>query len=285
MYFIREGSEDYIMEEGAEEDIELKEDKEKSIKVKETAKKTVKRAPYSGWCSVCGNFVDFADMAPSIRETYQCLVCRASMRERILAEAILFVFAKGAFNNLNALIQSNELDDLKIYEPGVSGAYRKYFAGLLHYTNSWFYDSKDAEPGEDMPPHQDIMSLTFSDDLFDLVITSDIFEHIRKPWTAFSEIYRVLKPDGQHIFSIPALAPMPASSVARVDTSGHEDTHVLPPRYHGNGKGGRSLVYTDFGADLFSELNHLGFLTFAIRCDHVDQERARVITFISTKIP
>ena len=100
--------------------------------------------------------------------------------------------------------------------------------------------------------------MTYQDESFDLIITADIFEHIRNPYKAFAEIKRVLKPGGRHIFTIPVQFPIPKSSTFRVDTKTDINKFVLPARYHGNGIGGRSLVYTDFGEDMLEELNDLG---------------------------
>ena len=94
------------------------------------------------------------------------------------------------------------------------------------------------------------MHLTYEDDSFDLVLSSDIFEHVRKPFIGFKEVNRVLKPGGFHIFSIPLQCPMRSTTVFRVDTSGPEDVFVLPKHYHSAPKGGKSLVYTDFGEDM-----------------------------------
>ena len=97
---------------------------------------------------------------------------------------------------------------------------------------------------------QDLMHLTYEDDSFDLVLSSDIFEHVRKPFAGFQEVNRVLKPGGFHIFSIPFDYPMPVETVYRVDTSGPEDEFILPKRYHSAPMGGKSLVYTDLGEDM-----------------------------------
>ena len=94
------------------------------------------------------------------------------------------------------------------------------------------------------------MDLTYEDNSFDLVLSSDIFEHVRKPFVGFQEVNRVLKPGGFHIFSIPSAHPMPSETVFRVDTSGPEDVFILPRHYHSAPRGGKSLVYTDFGADM-----------------------------------
>jgi len=50
--------------------------------------------------------------------------------------------------------------------------------------------------------------------------------------------------------TVPLQEPVRSASISRVDTSGERDVHLLPARYDGGGKGGRSLVYTDVGAEL-----------------------------------
>ena len=127
------------------------------------------------------------------------------------------------------------------------------------------------------------MDLTFSDDQFDLVITSDIMEHVRRPYEAFVEIKRVLKPGGAHIFSIPVQDPIPKNTVYRVDTSGDEDVFLLPPRYHNDDH----LVYTDFGEDMIARLEQeVGVEVRLHRTRHENlPESRRVITFLMMKAP
>jgi hypothetical protein len=55
--------------------------------------------------------------------------------------------------------------------------------------------------------------------------------------------------------------PHPARTGPRVDVSGPNDVHILPQVYHGDGVGGRSLVYNGFGLDLLDGLGRLGMLT------------------------
>ena len=243
------------------------------------------RAPsYDGWCKVCGQKVTFTDMSRPVRETFQCAHCRASMRERVTAAAILAVHGQGRAASLADLVGLPRFAGLAIYEPGVAGAYRGFLKDLPGYQNSFYWDG--GVPGQEMNGvrHEDLMHLSFADQSFDLVITSDIFEHIRHPWVAFEEVRRVLKPGGTHIFSLPALRPMQEDTVYRVDTSGPDDVHILEPYYHGDGRGGKSLVYTDYGADFLDRLQQHGFRTFEISDDHVDAERRRVVAFVSLKL-
>ena len=205
---------------------------------------------YTDCCTVCGHTGYLRREEKSIRETYRCGGCEASLRYREQARLILNHFSREGSERLADLAAESEFQNLKIYEPGLIGPFRKFFKKLPHYHTSYFWD--DVEPGESREgvQCQDLMNLTYEDDSFDLVLSSDIFEHVRKPFAGFQEVNRVLKPGGFHIFSIPSDHPMPSETVCRVDTSGPEDVFVLPRHYHSAPKGGKSLVYTDFGEDM-----------------------------------
>jgi SAM-dependent methyltransferase len=133
---------------------------------------------------------------------------------------------------------------------------RPYFKRLPGYSQSVFDPSGNDTTGI---PHQDLECLTFPDSAFDLVLSSDILEHVRDPLRAFSETYRVLRDGGLHIFTVPLQRPIPPKTIRRVDSSSGQDVHLLPPRYHGDGQGGKSLVYTDFGLDIVDMLTSVGF--------------------------
>ena len=205
---------------------------------------------YVDTCTVCGHTGYLRREERSIRETYRCGGCGASLRYREQARLILAHFSREGSGRLADLANEAEIQDLRIYEPGLIGPFRKFFQKLPGYNSSYFWE--EVKPGEykDGVQCQDLMNLTYEDNSFDLVLSSDIFEHVRKPFAGFQEVNRVLKPGGFHIFSIPFDYPMPVETVYRVDTSGPEDEFVLPRHYHSAPKGGKSLVYTDFGEDM-----------------------------------
>ena len=205
---------------------------------------------YTDCCTVCGHTGYLRREERSIRETYRCGNCGASLRYREQARLVLKFFSRENSAHLAELAQESEFQDIRIYEPGLIGPFRKLFRQLPGYCNSYFWE--DVKPGEfrEKVQCQDLMNLTYEDDSFDLVLSSDIFEHVRKPYAGFREVNRVLKPGGFHIFSIPSERPMPSETVYRVDTSGPEDVFVLPRHYHSAPMGGKSLVYTDFGEDM-----------------------------------
>ena len=207
---------------------------------------------YTDRCTVCGHtgYLRRQETIASIRENYRCTACKASLRYREQARLILRHFAREGSEHLAALVSESKFQALQIYEPGLIGPFRKILQVLPGYRTSYFWDDVMLGKYRDGVQCQDLMNLTFEDDSFDLVLSSDIFEHVRKPFVGFKEVNRVLKPGGFHIFSIPSQHPMPAKTIFRVDTSGAEEVFVLPAHYHSAPMGGRSLVYTDFGADM-----------------------------------
>lgn len=214
-------------------------------------------------CTLCGWTGVFQKKHNSIREGYCCENCKASLRYREQSKFIVEKFAKSSqFDTLESMAKSGDLNDVSIYEPGIIGPYRKYFNRLKKYEISYYWPNINPGEKHNNVVCQDLEKLTYPNNTFDMVITSDILEHVRNPSSAFGEIFRVLKPGGYHIFTVPILWPLTKKTVIRVDTATDEDVHLLPPHYHSSpvDKDG-SLVYTDFGIDILNMLDHLGFST------------------------
>ena len=50
-----------------------------------------------------------------------------------------------------------------------------------------------------MVRHEDLRSLSFPNNSFDLVLSAEVFEHIPEPYKALNEVFRVLKPGGSYV--------------------------------------------------------------------------------------
>lgn len=237
---------------------------------------------YQGTCAVCGLDQTFVRSKRATRETYPCRSCRASLREREQARAILFCYPTVEATSMVEWARSRHVQDLRVYEPGMIGPFRKHLVALDGYQQFFFYeDPSTAEPGA---PHQDLESLTFGDESFDLVISSDILEHVARPEAAFREIARVLVVGGFHVFTVPLHIPGRVKTVSRVELVDRREVHVLPERYHGNGRGGRSLVYTDFGVDVVTTLSRAGFSTYLMRGESGNELVDTAVTFVTQRV-
>jgi SAM-dependent methyltransferase/arsenate reductase-like glutaredoxin family protein len=244
---------------------------------------------YEGICSICGLKQIFRKEHSSFREGYQCSQCKSSLRYRGQADAILNKFSRNGSVSIKDLCQENEFKNISIYEPGVIGPFRKYFNNFKNYVTSFYWS--DVKEGEyrDGLQCQNLEQLTYISNRFDLILTSDIIEHIRKPWDAFQEIWRILKLGGYHIFTIPVHYPMRSKTFYRVDTSGSKDIHLIEPRYHsapnhdGTGRG-KSLVYVDFGKDIIAQLSEIGFEVELLSPQEESHESEKLITFVTKKV-
>lgn len=205
---------------------------------------------------MCGTLATFERDRVSISESFRCPGCRGVLRYQVQARAILRAFSRLGARCVAELVEEPEFRALRILEPGTRGPLRRFLRPLDGYVQT-YYDPTGTETHPASMRNEDLMALSFAPASFDLVITSDVLEHVRHPERAFREILRILRPGGWHIFTIPGRWPLPSTTVARVDVSGGEDLPVLPAVYHN----GEHLVYNDFGLDLFEHLDTVGFVT------------------------
>jgi len=120
---------------------------------------------------------------------------------------------------------------------------------------------------EDMPPGamrgdvqcQDVQHLTHADASFDLVTSTEVFEHVPDDRRGFAEIRRVLRPGGAFVFTVPISEA--AATVERAALDDGRVRYMLPPEYHDDRIKGRGtvLVYRDYGADIVDRLREAGF--------------------------
>jgi SAM-dependent methyltransferase len=179
---------------------------------------------------------------------------------------VLDEFAAGRSISLPNLVASGRLSDIDIYEPALHGPFVNNFKKLSRYCQSYFWPERTLGSRDDKGIRcEDITKLTFPDNSFDLVITSDVMEHIYDFKGAFAEIQRVLKPGGVHIFSIPNAWPFPDHCEQRVAVIDGVEHHIKPARYHTGGDGTPCIVYTDFGADLIDIIDTGRSKTQAVR--------------------
>ena len=103
---------------------------------------------------------------------------------------------------LKTILNIIEIDNFYIYEPSSIGAIYNTLRNYSNFIFSEYFTSSNLKPGQFLgkTQFQDLQSLTFKDESFDLILTLDVFEHIKDPSIAFKEDYRVLKEIGIHIF-------------------------------------------------------------------------------------
>lgn len=172
------------------------------------------------------------------RESMFCPNCGASCRSRSLSEAICRLYHNT--NSLENLVTTPGFQKLRVAEINSCGTIHRLFSRLPYLSYSEYNSTDPAIRSEDLH------NLSYSDSTFDLVFSSDTLEHVPNLARALSEIYRILKPGGRHVFTIPVV--WNRQTRTRAVLQGTIINHLETPSYHGNG-GPDYLVFTEFGGD------------------------------------
>ncbi len=193
------------------------------------------------------------------KESSDCARCGAKLRSRRLAATLLEVEPGGmGCRSLDDWVRTPEARALQVAEINRIDGLHETLAGLPGHHFSDYLDG--AEPGDRVGGvrHEDLMSLTYPDDSFDLVLTSETLEHVPDLDRALAEIRRVLKPGGRHLFTIPLLPGVPTTFArARLNARGEVEHHATPISHPGGDRG--YPVFTEFGADILGRLRLAGF--------------------------
>ena len=186
--------------------------------------------------------------ALAVRESSICALCRANVRMRAQARAVLDILGLRHTGDLAARLGADPR--FAIFEAATNTVYRTAkVLGAPNYIDSEFRENAPLGAIVDGVMNQDLQALTFADASMDIVLTSDVLEHVANLDRAIDEIGRVLKPGGFHVFTVPS-DPSLARTIERARVVSGAIVHDRAPVYHGDSiRGEGILAYRDFGAD------------------------------------
>lgn len=221
-----------------------------------------------GYCAVCGNPTVFRLRSENFREDVTCAVCGSFNRQRQTVHVLLSSIKGGdvgPFASIKNIPASTKLWNAE--------ANRALHNRLLAHLKDNYYSSEYIDPGLksgqvwDGVLHVDMQQTHFEDGTLDFVLSSDVLEHLPHPDRALREIFRILRPGGYHIFTVPFYGHRFLNE-KRVETDENGvETFLLPPLYHGDpvrAEGG-ALVYNIFAPELLCEIEAIGFDTRLLR--------------------
>lgn len=184
-------------------------------------------------------------------EAIRCIRCGANLRYEMLASVIKIQY-------------KNFLDktDFAILEIDPNSPLKSLLKKFKNYTRS-YYDPRKP-PGTatlDGAINLDITNMQLPDNSLDLIISSDVLEHVPELEKAFAETARVLKKGGVHIFTV----PYHETTEQRCYIKNNEIVHILPPEYHLDplDKDG-ILAFWNIGSDITKKININKSLKFTV---------------------
>lgn len=196
------------------------------------------------------------------KESSECSGCGSKLRARRMAEVLLDLFpvAGRRADSLRSWAQSPEAGELRIAEINRVDGIHETLENLARFHPSDHV--ANVRPGTYVAGvrHESLLGLTYENDRFDLILTSETLEHVPDLGVALAEIRRVLAPGGVHVFTVP-VSPNVARTFprARIDRDGAIEDLATPIMHPGGDVGYR--VFTELGLDFPKLLRLAGFET------------------------
>ena len=216
-----------------------------------------------GRCNICGSFTIFIIRNDMFREGVSCSLCASVNRQRQMT-AVLLSQVLVTRNRIPWLASINNIPkSIVVWNAETTRVLHKKLK--IHLGENYIsseYLSPDLQSGAvvDETLHVDIQATHFPDNSIDYILTSDVLEHVPFPQKAMQETYRILKPGGCHIFTVPFYKHRFSNEIrATVNTQG-ELEHLQRPWYHEDPMSDEGvLVYTVFAPELLCQLEACGF--------------------------
>jgi SAM-dependent methyltransferase len=138
-------------------------------------------------CRCCGRLSVIVSLSPG-EEVKRCLLCGANLRYELLATEL----------------RKLDLGRLEVLELDPSSPLRALLSHARGYRRSFY--APGVAPGAEGPEGarcEDITRLSLPDASLDVIVSSDVLEHVPELAAAFAETARVLRPGGVHLFTVP----------------------------------------------------------------------------------
>lgn len=236
-------------------------------------------------CNICENhggmFYDFPNVKKRaeheiglLRETLCCKFCGATMRQRVLAHKLLEYIGSQAGYSFASLTEYTKADfSLRILDTDCFSPLHRVLRGKRGYVASKFLPTEKF--GIELEPdvfNINLESIDFELNRFDIVLTSDVMEHVKYDDIAHSEIARVLDNGGAYIFTVPFNPSYKFNRVLVAET-GFGEVFLEKPHYHGDPLTGGILAYRIYGSELIESLEAKGF---EVEFEIFDYEKAGI---------
>jgi SAM-dependent methyltransferase len=224
---------------------------------------------HPGFCPCCDQKVNFISVRSWLRDSFHCSNCHSIPRER----ALMYVVEKYYPDWKNIIIHESSPE-----ERGASIKLKKY---NKNYKASQYFPDKPSGIIIGDFQNENLEELTLEDNSIDLFITQDVMEHVYNPSKAFSEIGRVLKKGGAHIFTVPLVNKHKPSEIWALQGPDNRPSFLKSPEFHGNPvdvNGSPVTMHWGFDivdfikrvSDLETTIDHLDDLDLGIRAEYIE---------------
>ena len=237
--------------------------------------------PSTATCTVCGDPAQFLNFTDNLRESGHCSGCGASNRQRQMGYVLRQQLGLPMTGPLRLP------PGTAVYNVEYNGPLHARLSAQPHYVCSEYFGPEFGR-GDTVRGirNEDLQALSFDDGCFDIVLSSDVLEHMPDPYQAHREILRVLKPGGSHIFTVPYDRWTEADDVRARLVDGRVE-YLAEKLYHGDPVRPDEgiLVWVIFGREMLAKLRALGY---EVSLHHLSAEQHGILgdnafVFVATR--
>lgn len=201
-------------------------------------KNLIEAREFFGICNIAGTYTKFSIQHDNIRETVLSAETGSFNRQRQLICGLSYALLKTPTATLEEIASVINKNRLTIYTTEANGAFllhlQKYVDPTLLYSSEYFGPNYQSGEFVNGIRHEDLQQTSFADNSFDIILSTEVFEHIPDAVKAEKEIIRILKPGGVYCFTVPIGLTMPHDKIHAELNADGSITHHFPPEYHGD---------------------------------------------------
>lgn len=198
----------------------------------------IEKGVIKGVCNISAVETDFNVLSDNLREDIIANVSHSINRHRQIICALSTAIFGCPYASLAEIAMHINQRRLKVYSAEANSPLfhflRENLDSDLFVYSEYFGDGfRSGEIVNDML-HEDLQETSFDDESFDIILTSEVFEHIPDAITAEKEVVRILKPGGIYCFTVPFFPESEHDIVlADIDEQGNQ-RYFAEPQYHGD---------------------------------------------------
>jgi len=155
----------------------------------------------------------------------------------------------------------------KVWNTQSDGAVHDAFKEMDGYVSSEYFPNEQLRSGDMVSRddgllvrHEDLLRPSFSFDSLDLIISTEVFEHIPDPYLAHQQVLKILKKGGVHVFTVPFNQYEARDQICAKLAPDGRVTFTGTPNMHGDPLRPEGVpVFTIFGHEMIDKLCTMGF--------------------------
>jgi SAM-dependent methyltransferase len=198
-----------------------------------------------------------------LRETMSCNSCLATMRERQMAVGLLAELSARIGETYDNLIdyRNSKRAGVRILDTDSFSSISRILRGAGGYTHTQYRPKlTNGARLDDGSINVNLLEIPYGPDCFDVILTSDVMEHVAEDERAHREIYRCLSNDGTYIFTVPFDPCLYATKQLTQSSGAPGEYFILNEQIHGDPHSGSGIIaHRIYGQQFVSDLNSLGY--------------------------